>query len=181
MMLPRRFVAPLAVSGLLFGLWFGESALCSCGGPSAPPAPAQATDAPATAPNAVPAPLEPVAETPFALPDFSDPSWTRTPSAAGNYLFVWRPEPAPIPRNQDFTLELWVLADGQAKQVTGLGVTAWMPEHGHGMLRQVQPEPRPDGSYRVENMLLHMRGHWLIVFDALDGNLSERGEHALEL
>ena len=56
-----------------------------------------------------------------------------------------------------------------------------MPAHGHGMLRQVQPEARPDGSYRVENMLLHMRGQWLLVFDALDGNLSERAEHALEL
>ncbi|MEQ1895722.1 MAG: hypothetical protein ABL998_24545 [Planctomycetota bacterium] len=180
MMLSRRLVAPLAVSALLFGLWFGESALCSCGGPSAPAAP-PSTPAEPPAAMAAAAALATAPEAPAAVPDFSDPSWTRTPSATGTYLFVWRTEPAPIPRNQDFALELWVLADGQPKQLTSLGVTAWMPEHGHGMLRQVQPEARADGSYHVDNLLLHMRGHWLLVFDALDGNLSERGEHALEL
>jgi hypothetical protein len=163
MRLPRRFFAPLAVSALLFALWLGERALCSCGGPSAPVT------------------GEPAVETRTALPDFSDASWTRTPSAAGTYLFVWRPEPAPIPRNQDFALELWILVDGQPRHVTGLGISAWMPAHGHGMLRQVRAEARSDGSYRVDNMLLHMRGQWLLVFDALDGNLSERAEHALEL
>jgi hypothetical protein len=180
MMLPRRLLAPLAVSGLLFALWLGESTLCSCGGPSAPPGTTTSNATPAPPLEITPPALQ--AAEPFpALPDFSDPSWTRTPSAAGTYLFAWRPEPAPIPRNQDFALELWVLADGKAKHVTQLAVSAWMPEHGHGMLRQVHPQERPDGSYRIDNMLLHMRGQWLLVFDALDGTLSERGEHALEL
>ena len=123
----------------------------------------------------------PASDAPAALPDFSDASWTRTPSAAGKYLVVWRPDHAPLPRNEDFALELWVFVDGQPQHVTQLGISAWMPEHGHGMLRQVKAEPRPDGSYRVENMLLHMRGQWRIVFDVLEGTLSERAEHALEL
>jgi hypothetical protein len=174
-MLPRRFWTPLAVTTLLGSLWIGERVLCSCGGPSAPPT---ATDSAPTeaapAPNASP-------EAPPALPDFSDPSWTRTPSASGQYLIAWRPAPAPIARNQDFALDVWVLEDGAPRNVTGLAVSAWMPDHGHGMLRAVRPEARPDGSYRVENMLLHMRGHWLIVFDLLEGTLSERAEHSLEL
>lgn len=56
-----------------------------------------------------------------------------------------------------------------------------MPDHGHGMLRSVRPEARPDGSYHVDNLLLHMRGHWLLIFDVLEGSLSERAEHSLEL
>jgi len=179
MTLLGRLGQPLAVAGLVALLWLGESALCSCGGPSAPLAPAApaSTDTPAPAPDGerTAAPARP------ALPDLSDPSWTRTPSATGAYLFVWRPEPAPIVRNQDFALELWVLDDGVPCHLTGLGISAWMPEHGHGMLRTVKAEPQADGSYRVENMLLHMRGSWVLVFDLLEGTLSERAEHALEL
>lgn len=179
MSLPRRLWSPLAVGALLGAIWFGERALCSCGGPSAPPAETAGVKEPVAAPVAAAAAP---ADVPVATaPDLSDPSWTRTPSAEGKYLFVWRPDPAPLVRNSDFALDLWILADGAPLQPTSVNVSAWMPEHGHGMLRSVRPEARPDGSYRVENMLLHMRGKWLLVFDLLVGTLSERGEHALEL
>jgi len=184
MSFPRRILLPLGVCALAFAAWSGGGALCSCGGPERP----RETSAPGAseprvdevAPPAAPTP-EPAEDAPAALPDFSDPSWTRTPSAEGKYLVVWRPEPAPLPRNEDFALEVWILIDGQPQHVTQLGVSAWMPDHGHGMLRTVKAEPRPDGSYRVEHMLLHMRGQWLVVFDVLEGTLSERAEHALEL
>lgn len=184
----RRILTPLALAALFLLPGLAPGALCSCGGPARPepapeatPAPAApSTEAPAPAAEAAPA-VETPAAPPAALPDFSDPSFTRTPSATGAFVVAWRPTPAPIPRNEEFALEAWLLFDGQPRQVSQLGVSGWMPDHGHGMLRSVRPEARPDGSYHVDNLLLHMRGHWLLIFDVLEGSLSERAEHSLEL
>ncbi len=123
----------------------------------------------------------PATELEVALPDFADPLWTRVPSRAGRYLVCWRSLGGQVPRNQDFELEVWVLHAGKPVRDALLGVSAWMPDHGHGMLRQVRPEARGDGSFRVEGMLLHMRGHWLLRFDVLEDTLSETAECALDL
>ena len=56
-----------------------------------------------------------------------------------------------------------------------------MPEHGHGMLRMPRVVTREDGSYRVEGMLLHMRGHWQLRFEVMESGLSETAECALDL
>jgi len=182
----RRILTPLALAALLLLPWLGPGALCSCGGPARPePAPAPAVEGaaapaqPAAAPAAEPAPTE--TAPPAALPDFSDPSFTRTPSATGAFVVAWRSTPAQIPRNEDFALEVWLLFDGKPRHTSQLGVSGWMPDHGHGMLRSVRAESRPDGSYHVDNLLLHMRGNWLLIFDVLDGSLAERAEHSLEL
>ena len=180
----RRILAPLALAMLLLWPTLGSGALCSCGGPARPgpaatPAGAEARPEPPPAPAPAPAPA--AAEPAAGRPDFSDPSFFRTPSATGAFVVAWRPTPAPIPRNEEFALEVWLLFDGEPRHVSQLGVTGWMPDHGHGMLRTVRPEARPDGSYRVENVLLHMRGHWLLIFDVLEGTLAERAEHSLEL
>ncbi len=115
------------------------------------------------------------------LPDFADPAWTRVASRAGTYLVCWRARTDQVLRNQDFELEVWVLRNGAPVRDAVLGVSGWMPEHAHGMLRTVRPEARGDGSFRVEGMLLHMRGHWLLRFDVLEGSLSETAECALDL
>jgi len=184
----RRISLPLALAALFLVPMFGPAALCSCGGPASPepvptdpgaPAPAAAAE-PSVAPAPVSEPL-PAAAEPAALPDFSDPSFTRTTSATGRFVVAWRPTPAPIPRNEEFTLEVWLLFDDKPRHVTQLAVSGWMPDHGHGMLRTARAEPQADGSYRIADMLLHMRGHWLVIFDVLEGNLSERAEHSLEL
>ena len=78
-------------------------------------------------------------------------------------------------------LEVWVFHDGAPVRDALLAVSAWMPEHGHGMLRQPRVEVRDDGSYHVVGMLLHMRGHWQVFFEVLEGSLSETAECALDL
>lgn len=115
------------------------------------------------------------------LPDFSDPSWTRTESRLGRYLVCWRPLTGQVPRNEDFTLEVWVLRDGAPVRDALLAVNAWMPDHGHGMLRRPTAEAQPDGSFRILGMLLHMRGHWQLMFEVAEQGLSETAECALEL
>jgi hypothetical protein len=116
-----------------------------------------------------------------ALPDFTTPEWTRVTSRAGTYLVCWRSEPRTIPRNADFELDVWVLRDGAPVADAILTVSGFMPEHGHGLLRAPRAERQEDGSYRVTGMLLHMRGHWQLLFEVLEGSLAETAECALEV
>jgi hypothetical protein len=124
-----------------------------------------------------PSPLQPSA----ALPDFSVAGWNQVDSRAGTYRVHWRSLAGKIPRNEDFELEVWVLRDGAPAKDVHLDVHAWMPDHGHGMLRKTRPEPQPDGSFRVQGMLLHMRGHWQLFFDMLEGTVAETAESAVDL
>jgi hypothetical protein len=184
-------LAPMLVLLVLFGSCLGSRSVrggCACG-PEAPASTAApdpgatgggahvAEEAPPAGGTAAPAP----AEVPAVLPDFTDPAWTRVTSRAGKYRVCWRSLAGGVPRNQDFELEAWVLRDGAPVRDAHLFVSAWMPDHGHGMLRQPRAEPRADGSFRVEGMLLHMRGHWQLFFEVLEGTLSETAECALDL
>ena len=130
---------------------------------------------------AEPAAVEPGPALPPALPDFADPSWTRLASRGQKYLVCWRSTSGSIPRNREFDLEAWVLKDGAPLRDAVLSVSAWMPEHGHGLLRRPEVRANGDGSFVIAGMLLHMRGHWQLVFDVLEGTLSEAAECALEL
>ena len=184
-------LTPILVVLALFGACLGarnQRDGCACGPEPSRPAEAVAPPASGTVKHE-----EEVAETPQSeaslpppdappsLPDFTDPSWTRVPSRAGKYLLCWRSLTGNVPRNEDFELEVWVLRDGQPARDALLSVSGWMPDHGHGMLRQPRAEVRTDGSFRVEGMLLHMRGHWQLFFEVLEGNLSETAECALDL
>ena len=150
--------------------------------PRAPEIAAQAHENPAEPEPSAPTALEPAPAPPApALPDFSLPEWTRLTSRAGKYTVCWRSTPAKIPRNADFELEAWVLRDGQNIGEALLGVSGWMPDHGHGMLRQPKIERREDGAFLVHGMLLHMRGRWQLFFEVLEGSLAETAEFALEI
>lgn len=176
-LLPRHGLVPSAallfVAAACLGTPRGCDG-CACRGEAVPVALVPAGPAATPAP---PPPPEPAS----ALPDFADPSWTRVTSRAGTYLVCWRPLGGRVPRNEDFTLEVWVLRAGAPVRDAFLGVSAWMPDHGHGMLRQPRPAAQDDGSFRVEGMLLHMRGHWQLFFEVLEGNVAETAECALEL
>lgn len=67
------------------------------------------------------------------------------------------------PLNEHFTLEVVVHGPIPEKMVVG----ADMPAHRHGMLSEpIVTEPSP-GLYRVEGMLLHMTGEWVITVEVL--------------
>jgi hypothetical protein len=165
----------------------GGSESCSCGARERAGASAPAPDAAPSAPEAT-------------VPDFARGGWTRVPSRAGSYAVCWRPlareargaveseeagardsVPRAVPRNEDFGLEVWVLRGDAPVPGVELAVNAWMPAHGHGMLRRARVVPRADGSFRVDGMLLHMRGLWELRFDVLEGTLSEAASCEIEL
>jgi len=196
-MAATRILGPIVAALLLIAACAGGSRQrglgCACGGkpssnaPAAPAASERSSDEAAPAPLPAPAAAQagesstvessPVAE----LPDLDGPEWTRLESRAGTYQVVWRALEGEVPRNRDFTLEVWVLRDGRALGDGHLVVTGWMPAHGHGMLRRPRVERQENGSFRVEGMLLHMRGHWELFFEILEGTLSETAEFELDL
>lgn len=161
-------------AGLVAGCGEPEPAAAETLAAPAPPAPEGRTGGEPPAGHAAEAPAP-------ALPDLSDPSWNRVTSRGGTYVVCWRAVGGTIPRNADFTLEAWVLRDGQPRPDLFLDVNAWMPDHGHGMLRKPRAERQPDGSFRVEGMLLHMRGRWLLLFEMLENTIAETAEVALDL
>jgi hypothetical protein len=167
---------------------------CACGparaqAPTADPALAPgvgvaehgSADEPTSPPKQVGPPSAEPAPAADGLPDLDDPVWTRVPSRAGRYVVYWRSLTGSVPRNQDFDMAVWVVRDGAPAVAAHLGVNAWMPDHGHGMLREPRAEARGDGSFLVEGMLLHMRGHWTLLFDVLEGTFAETAEHGLDL
>lgn len=187
---PASPLAPTIAVLLAFAGCFGTRQRgegCSCGpgaepppaaGPAAQPVPDPLAEAGATHGTEAP---EPAAPEPPAPPEPTDEGWTRRTSRAGTYEVCWRPRTGAIARNEDFTLEVWVLHDGKPVRDAKLAVNAWMPDHGHGMLRAPRTVAHGDGSFEIEGMLLHMRGHWQLFFEVLEGTLSETTECDLDL
>jgi hypothetical protein len=105
-------------------------------------------------------------------------------SNAGNFLVRFRPAPAPVPENEPFGLEVWVLEPGPEPRLAAgveLAVDAGMPEHGHGMNREPKVKRLGPGHFAVTGMLFHMPGDWELYFDITRGALTERAQVGLSL
>jgi hypothetical protein len=116
----------------------------------------------------------------------SDVSTTR-----GLYRLRWTPNPAPLPLNALFEVEVQ-LTDASGAPVDGatVRVDARMPEHGHGMATKPEPDPgacavgpegapvctHPGGRYLTRGMKLHMPGKWVFTFDVTGPAGSDRAE-----
>src|SRR5688572_27455558 len=80
-------------------------------------------------------------------------------SPSGAFTVAWRPVAPAVPLNELFELEVELFEGrGTEKPLVGaqLRVSAWMPEHMHGMSRRPQADESEPGRYRVRGMLLHM-------------------------
>jgi hypothetical protein len=63
----------------------------------------------------------------------------------------------------------------------GLLVDADMPEHLHGINRVPRVERRADGTFRVENLYLHMPGWWEVFLDVVETPWTERAQVRVEI
>jgi tripartite motif-containing protein 71 len=102
----------------------------------------------------------------------------RETSNGGHYLLTFEPSAKPIALNEEFRLRLRIVdarTGGPARGVN-LRVTATMPAHYHGMNREPRVRQLADGTWEVENMLLHMPGQWQINFDIGEGAATERAQ-----
>ena len=74
-----------------------------------------------------------------------------------SFSISYAPDPDPIPFNEYFALALDI-----DPVPTDFNFDARMPSHGHGM--NVDPPESLDGeTWRVENALFHMTGHWEVI------------------
>jgi hypothetical protein len=105
-------------------------------------------------------------------------------SNAGAYRVIYRSSPDPIPRGEEFALEVWVFgahaADHPLTDVA-LTVDAGMPEHQHGMNRRPVIRSLDGGKFEVQGLLFHMPGRWELYFDVTRGAVTERAQVSLEL
>lgn len=105
------------------------------------------------------------------------------PSRKGTYRVSWRPLGGQIPFNEPFDLEVRLAApsDDGAVPVTGaqVYVRCDMPEHGHGMNVEPRALDLGGGSYRVEGLLLHMRGRWVLGIDVVVDGTAETADFEL--
>lgn len=62
-----------------------------------------------------------------------------------------------------------------------LVVDADMPEHLHGTNRVPRIERRADGTFRVENLYLHMPGWWEVFLDVVEGPWTERAQMRVDV
>lgn len=137
-----------------------------------------------------PAPLAEIRtpEPPLAIPvapafrrPLADPAFRAATSRAGTYTVAWRPLGGAVPKNEYFELEAYLYEGERLLPGAELIVSAWMPEHGHGMIVQPRTLDAGDGRYQVSGMLFHMRGKWELFFDVVNQGLSERTQFDLEI
>ncbi|MSR48390.1 MAG: hypothetical protein EXS13_15235 [Planctomycetes bacterium] len=155
-------------------LWFILALPCAgCGAPSATPAETPRADITLVEPVAAP----PTDESASARREV-------VTSPTGAFTIAWRPVAPAVPLNELFELEVLLYEGGGTEKPLGgaqLRVTAWMPEHMHGMGRRPQAEETAPGRYLVRGMLLHMEGLWQLFFDVTAAGRSERIESAITL
>ncbi|MEM9383399.1 MAG: FixH family protein [Planctomycetota bacterium] len=102
----------------------------------------------------------------------------------GAYLVTWSPAGASIPINDPFEVDVQVERNDESRApVTGAEVvmTCYMPDHGHGMLREPRSEELGEGRYRVRGLLLHMDGFWTVSISIVEGGLSSTADDELRL
>lgn len=105
-----------------------------------------------------------------------------TPSRSGNLSMGWRVVGDSIPLNEHFEIEVRVTTStGAPVEDAQVSARCTMPEHGHGM--NVMPRGRELGLglYRVEGMLLHMRGRWVLGIDVILDGLAETADFEILL
>jgi len=99
--------------------------------------------------------------------------WNVGSGEHGHFALAWRPVGGRVPRNEPFELEVLVFRDGELVTPQAVLVRGWMPDHGHGFVRDPLTTVLGDGRLGVEGMLFHMRGFWQLFFDLHDGSTSD--------
>lgn len=93
----------------------------------------------------------------------------------------WRGTNGAVPTNELFSLEVELEEAGAPLAGAVVGVSAFMPGHGHGMNYVPQSTDLGDGRYRVDGMLFHMPGFWELYVDVVRDGVASRASFDLDL
>lgn len=108
---------------------------------------------------------------------------TRTiTSNGGRYVLTVSEPDAGFVRGKALAFDVRVArADDPTKPApVALVVDADMPEHLHGTNRVPRIERRDDGTFRVENLYLHMPGWWEVFVDVVESPWTERAQFRVD-
>ncbi len=186
---PSRTPATVVVVSLLLVSCRSEDPVAPAAGarahpvdPIPAPAPEPApppTVVDATAGTPTPAAVEPPTPPAEATPEHG--GWTVGASDDGRFEVAWRATGGAVPRNEPFEMEVLVRRGGDPVEGATVKVRGWMPDHGHGMVREPLVREVGGGRYHVEGMLLHMRGEWDLLIDVTKDGVADTARSALEL
>lgn len=102
----------------------------------------------------------------------------------GQYRLTWSPVGGSIPINEGFEVEVLVTSNDDARTpLTGaeVAMTCFMPDHGHGMLREPRSTEIGGGRYLVRGFLLHMDGFWTVSATVVVDGLAATADDELHL
>ncbi len=110
-------------------------------------------------------------------------SWNLGVSRRGNFSVSWRSASGNIPLNEYFTLEVQLADAHSGAPIEGaqVFVRCDMPAHGHGMTVEPSSIEVGGGLYRVDGMLLHMVGEWVLGIDVVVDGRAESATFPLSL
>ena len=94
-------------------------------------------------------------------------------TSAGNFTVSLQPkEGKPIIQNEHFSLDLSLEPKNSDSKTEAkkLVVVADMPAHSHGMNTKPEVTLISPGKYRIDGMLFHMAGDWVITVRIDPGN-----------
>jgi hypothetical protein len=97
-----------------------------------------------------------------------------------HHQIAWSASPA-VAVGKHFALDVVACPRAGGTGPDALTVDARMPEHGHGMGYQPQARRTARGRWRVEGLMLHMRGRWELSFALGAGPQAERITDVLQL
>jgi len=100
------------------------------------------------------------------------------------FQITFKSDPFPIEAGKPFSLRVDVARRATHSPIgdeAALNVDAAMPEHRHGMNTQPRVTRLGPGQFEVKGMLLHMSGRWEMYFDVVEGAMTRRATHVLEL
>lgn len=100
------------------------------------------------------------------------------------YVVSWQPVGGAIPINEDFEVDVFVTLNDDARtpvEGADVSMTCFMPDHGHGMLREPVSEELGDGRYRARGFLLHMDGYWTVSATVMVNGIAASADDELRL
>ena len=86
-----------------------------------------------------------------------------------------------IVENKHFSPDLHVKSTVTTAGVLEVKVDADMPAHGHGMNTQPEVVAGKEGAYRVDGMLFHMAGEWVITVEVGSQGKMERASFPVQI
>jgi hypothetical protein len=97
-------------------------------------------------------------------------------SDGGGFSVTLKPSGGEIEWNKHFGVEFFITPENPAVGPLKVVVDADMPAHRHGMNTKPELFDQGDLSYRVEGMLFHMKGDWVISVEVSGDGSTERAE-----